>query len=1486
MTSATEVQQSRAPSLDLSSPSSSSSSSERPQLLQQQPQHHDQLPTVAFSASRHPSLSRTVPKAGEDSLLNPPAGQESQDTLDNFVLPTDSNPPTLPHSSGSSPIPPSTPPWQHLLEKRTLVSRGESVINPTIVKLDPSLLQQSTQNTAIADSTSDDVPLTKRQAPPSHPIHQALPSSPNATTHMATSSSPVQVTSSQVSGTTVPFASPTIILPQTIANVSERHFRYTPATGANNSLYITPNITNRAGLVEIKIGVLLPYSLPNNVTQTLTYSGTSAIRLAASEINANNIIPGAFVTLVLKDSFNGNDPENSGAAQAIFSTVSLLQLDGVVGVIGDVSSALSVQSALLTSRLSIPQCSFSAGSTQLSSKEDYEHFFRTIPTELMFGRVMLDFVASRGWTKIAVFYTGDPLGSELMDNIAFQAAKRNITVAFRRSFWELGTSSDVRPAVSALKDSGIQIVIVAAVGTPQIRLMMEAIQQGLVSKDYVWMVVKQVTEPLLNMKGTTITPEQLNGLFMFDNLLKLTGYKPFEQFLDKWTTLDPLDYPYAGQRDISSNEAQAYSCLMVMAHGMSRAVKSNWTALHMLANGRLGSMLHPSDMNTGYIGPGGPMSFDENGDVIYGNFILYNFQHGDMVPIGTSYSGVFNLTSPPMYFDGSYIAPLDSAPVRVLNPTFGSSVGMIIISVAGLFILFSILIIIVVITYRQAQVIKASSPLFCCLELFGFILLYFSTIMSLDVPKQYNCITRPVVLNIGFVLVVSNIVAKNFRVYRIFHNIYVTKRVIHDSHLLKIVGSLMFGNLIIMTIWFARYPPVVQHTAMSNFTAYWTCDYTQGRSMPFFAVVLVYDVILLLVATYLAYMNRNVAANYNECRQISFVVYNIVLSGVLTLPTLFLPKEQFITTFILTNVVILFGTTFSMGFMFVPKLYKLFSQLERQSNSRNDSIEESSFDGMIHNASNNHLNGGVGGPGFGPWFGGSSSNVNEQGNHHHYQPPVPSSHEDESCHWTGGRKGSVTTLDDARGDTLHEAHMGYMGIKVQHRYLPLLSNWRMRRIVLFPHQRYFTSFEQSRPETAQTYPYKSVSIESRSPGKYILRVVGAQFNDFLLQVKDEERLLHWYSLFDLRPASTYYSSAGIPTTFLSTSTVGLLGNLVIRPAEAAHTGSLDQRDLTHEQQEPPTQGENASDQTLQQSMDPLASTISGQLTSSQSPYYQSLRVDGLRHHHHPAATLSSYTVGAYSADMNASPRGSSFMDDDDGQGGAGDLASRASSVAEKHDHGHHHHYYHHAKEDGGIAHTRGHPLGEDPLLQRADDHSHQPQHRPAIVVHGAGTRFSADQYPAVVSPGLIGRQQTSSASASSSSLTAGAAPQQPPARMPRRPSVASSTPSHQQQYQQVRAAAAQREREQSAGGGSSSMTTYQTEDPSTMIELELSPRGARHDPQQHPQQQFYEPLQRPLPSQQQQHERQQHEQQLNDPHGYRSSTTRSDTVGTFGERRT
>lgn len=257
-----------------------------------------------------------------------------------------------------------------------------------------------------------------------------------------------------------------------------------------------------------------------------------------------------------------------------------------------------------------------------------------------------------------------------------------------------------------------------------------------------------------------------------------------------------------------------------------------------------------------------------------------------------------------------------------------------------------------------------------------------------------------------------------------------------------------------MAVWFIKTPPRLQQVTMPDFTTYWTCNNQRGTSTPYFVVLFVYNAALLLIATFLAYKNRNVAANYNECRQIAFVVYNILLSGCLAMPTVFLPDDQFLTKFILSTVVILFGTTFSLMFLFLPKLWELFTQIERTQQTRNVAANansggsgENSVDGFIYNgagwiqgsgpgavtAATAGNSGGSGGGGGGGSTGGSV--------------------------YRGGRKGSVGTLDEPKGETLKETHMGYMGVKHQNRYLRFLSSWNMRRVILYPTGRYFTCFE-------------------------------------------------------------------------------------------------------------------------------------------------------------------------------------------------------------------------------------------------------------------------------------------------------------------------------------------------------------------------------------------------------------------------------------------
>lgn len=48
-----------------------------------------------------------------------------------------------------------------------------------------------------------------------------------------------------------------------------------------------------------------------------------------------------------------------------------------------------------------------------------------------------------------------------------------------------------------------------------------------------------------------------------------------------------------------------------------------------------------------------------------------------------------------------------------------------------------------------------SSPIFCCLELIGFMLTYANVILMIGVPTTVTCYLSPIVFNLGFVLVLG-----------------------------------------------------------------------------------------------------------------------------------------------------------------------------------------------------------------------------------------------------------------------------------------------------------------------------------------------------------------------------------------------------------------------------------------------------------------------------------------------------------------------------------------------------------------------------------------------------------------------------------------------------------------------------------------------------------------------------------------------------------
>jgi ABC-type branched-subunit amino acid transport system substrate-binding protein len=185
-----------------------------------------------------------------------------------------------------------------------------------------------------------------------------------------------------------------------------------------------------------------------------------------------------------------------------------------------------------------------------SDKSQYKYFYRTIPTKVTLVDVMLDFIQTQGWDNIGVIYSNDPFGQQcncaslfvycssififflVYQKIMSQAAYKKINVLN----YQLYLPEELTGILNFISKSAIRIIVVGVTGTNQVNLITKAIEKGLLSNEYVWLLMDDNSQLLIE---ATHDVNALNGLFLFDMKMPLYGYPPFEAFLDDWTQLDP-----------------------------------------------------------------------------------------------------------------------------------------------------------------------------------------------------------------------------------------------------------------------------------------------------------------------------------------------------------------------------------------------------------------------------------------------------------------------------------------------------------------------------------------------------------------------------------------------------------------------------------------------------------------------------------------------------------------------------------------------------------------------------------------------------------------------------------------------------------------------------------------------------------------------------------------------------------------------------------
>ncbi|RUS19818.1 7 transmembrane sweet-taste receptor of 3 GCPR-domain-containing protein [Endogone sp. FLAS-F59071] len=740
----------------------------------------------------------------------------------------------------------------------------------------------------------------------------------------------------------------------------------------------------------INIGILLPDPatiLPTNVNSAEVVGGIAAIKLAVDTINNQSLVSGATFNLIF-----GNTSDMD-MASTIFTTSDLLSKNPIA-IIGDASENQTYFSAVMSSKMMIPQCSFTKDVTQFFKIVDIPYFFRMVPTDNQLCEVILEFIIIGNWTGIVIVY--DDTASEYFQLNAVQPQQ------------EVPGQPPPPP--------GLQFVVVL-LGPENFQVTsLQILQTAGLIKSHIVIGIGNIAQSLNNTVGELV--HLYDGLIMVDTAWNLSGLPQYDEFLAQYSTLPNSTFVGAtGPTDLSHNQPYAYSCMMMIARGVDQV-------LDRYPTGRSGGLadlasnssiflktanMTPTTFNTNYTGPAGYMQLNSN----------------------------------------------------VANPTFFTASGQVIVSIAGFWMVCCLIVMIVVICKRNVREIRASSPLFACVELLGLILIYSSTILNVAATTKTTCILRPSTLILGYIFVMGGLIAKNFRVYRVFRNKYALQTAVKDSQLLRMVTSILFVALVPYCVWMISDPPTpfLENIDSNNVLEICQSNITVPAldMSPFLLTLSVYFIMLEVWAMYLAYMTRHVAKQWSDSRNIGYVTYNLMFCTVVGVPIYFVREVDPVTIQYLYNALLLFASTFILFALFAAKIAHLVIPPKKQGRKKAEEagdVSRAKFIEIIQS--------------------------------------------------------SESTL---------QAYEGELTVRIERKILPDLTPWKMKKVVVIPSKKFLLLIE---PSTRKHDSYFYTSCEPKrtnDKSEHVFRVSGQDWhNDVLFQVKDGHELERWCSWFSGNPS--------------------------------------------------------------------------------------------------------------------------------------------------------------------------------------------------------------------------------------------------------------------------------------------------------------------------------------------------------------------------------
>ncbi|KAI8820079.1 periplasmic binding protein-like I [Fimicolochytrium jonesii] len=696
--------------------------------------------------------------------------------------------------------------------------------------------------------------------------------------------------------------------------------------------------------IPLKIGLVWDYTQSEGPPYAAVYSLQAAVRYVNSR---DDILNGTFVSIVKQDTTVNDEPNPAQAIKAAYN----VSTSGVIAVIGPETTDEAVYAALVTSGFKIPTCFTLVGGTQFSDRATYANTFRMTRTVRDVGIYLVQYVMAMGWNRVAYLHSAQLYGTAYIQPIVNAAANQNVTLLAQSSF-NTGVAADDDAALALVRQSDARIIIVTGTDIETTLLWTKAHRAGLVTPDHVWVTSNGIIDaasadsPYFNISIRNVLGKEEAA----NNAVVSVVITDMDQTTDAYKTyLDNFWQVYTNTTDTALDEWYYYSqdmiwdCAMSVFYGYDAYLKNNNLSATLLSDPdftkeEMKGFSDISNFNTSIQGLTGPYNFDSNGDIMY-EHVQIQLQSSELnYPVVADFlpTGLVLYPENFLFYGGSKTVPLDFPPLVRLNPVWKTGEGAGFAFLSALLLSTNIASLIAVVHLRHKVAIKRASWKSLAMILVGLTVADVAPLLYIGELSTGVCVLQPFVLNVAFGLVFSNLMAKTFRVYKIFNNPRMMEKPMKDIHLLSYSAGLVGVELLISLIWVLASKPVPTDIMVSATESVLTCVSPNAKVQRVMtAISIAFNGLLLALTTLLSYKTRGVVSAFNETKWIGLSVYNLVAVCSLFLPLVY--TTTFATmAFTLRSIGILLGTGVTQLCIFGPKFLQLYQDSQTHAHARKD----------------------------------------------------------------------------------------------------------------------------------------------------------------------------------------------------------------------------------------------------------------------------------------------------------------------------------------------------------------------------------------------------------------------------------------------------------------------------------------------------------------------------------------------------------------------